>query len=296
MIINILSGTSQLAQKAIAHLLDRGFSPDSILITTRHPEKNIFHDKGIRTVFGDYDSRESLVSAFKRCNKTWLIPSFAPDAQRVAQITNGIEASVKAGIQHVYFSSFITVHPDSAFQAIPFYLYAETRLKQCGLKWTILRNGVYLDPLVEWIAELANKGYFSYPVKEGRVAYISRNDLGRATAAALLSDDVGGRIFELTGPEALSMYEIGEIAASKMNKEFVYQPVSEEKFKENCRKDKTPEPEIELLTSMYRAVENGETDKVSRDVFDLTGFQATSVGEYFEQVLVPLVRERNIRL
>lgn len=62
---------------------------------------------------------------------------------------------------------------------------------------------------------------------DGKVAYISRDDLALATAAALASDDTSKRVYTLTGAEAFSTEEITRLVseAIKTPLEVVQVPV-----------------------------------------------------------------------
>jgi NAD(P)H dehydrogenase (quinone) len=124
-----------------------------------------------------------------------------------------------------------------------------------------------------------------YPVREGRVAYISRDDLARAIAAVCLKEGHSGSVYELTGPEAVSMPRLAEAISAASGTAVAYQQVSEEEFAAVCRAGGDPEPLVQILVSMYRAVDAGEFERVTDHVERLTGTPAETVETYLKRAV-----------
>ena len=65
----------------------------------------------------------------------------------------------------------------------------ESHLRDCGVPFTILRNSMYLDMLVEQFAPQATAHGVLYGVAgQGRISPASRADLADAAAAVLTSE------------------------------------------------------------------------------------------------------------
>lgn len=286
--INVMGASGQLGRKVVRALLDQGAAAGDLIASVRTPEKvENFARQGVAVRRADYDDPQSLTAAFKGTDVLLLIPSTAPVEPRIQQHYNAIEAAKEACVQRVLFSSLSTAMLTSRFLITPFLLYAESKLRQSGLEWTILRNGMYLDPVAEWVPELVEMGRLPYPVKTGRVAYIARDDLARATAAACLDSDHAGQVYELTGPSALSMPELAGSISRVTGRPVRFDSISEAAFAEVCRQGQefVPEMMIQVLTSLYRAVDNGEFATVTDHVERLTGTPAESVESYLRRKL-----------
>jgi NAD(P)H dehydrogenase (quinone) len=130
-------------------------------------------------------------------------------------------------------------------------------------------------------------GRLPYPVKAGRVAYIARRDLARATAAACLNSGHSEQIYELTGPEALSMEELAGIISRVTDRSVKFDSVTEEEYAEVCRRGKEDVPAylIEILISLYRAVDNGEFATVTDHVERTSGAPAQKAEDYLRRTL-----------
>lgn len=286
--INVLGSTGQLGGKVVQSLIGLGAAPGDIIASVRTPAKaEGLAAQGLDIRQADYDDPESLKAAFQGTDTLLLIPSFAPVEQRIQQFYQALEAAKSAGVKRVVFSSFATSVPDSRFYVTPFFLYAESKLRLSGLDWTILRNGMYLDPIADWVPELVEMGRLPYPVKEGRVAYISRDDLARATAAACLDSRHAGQLYELSGAEALTMSKLAEIISSVTGRPVRFDSIGEEEYARICREgvEGVPEPLIALLISLYHAVDNREFEKVTGHVAEITGRPPETAESYLRRVV-----------
>ena len=284
--INVLGATGQLGRKVVQALLDGGAAPEDLIASARSPEKaSDLAERGVDVRRADYDEPDTLREAFRDTDVLLLIPTSVPVEPRVLQHAHALEAAREAGVRRVAFASISAAEPTSVFLVAPFILYAESKLRLSGMEWTILRTGMYLDPVAEWAPALLEMGRLPYPVAEGRVAYIARDDLASSLAAACLNAGHAGKLYELTGPEALSMPEMAQALSEATGRSITYDQVTEEAYAESCRADGVPEPLVEVLVSMYRAVDNGEFERVTGDVERLTGRPAQTVHAYLDSVL-----------
>lgn len=286
--INILGGTGQLGSRIVEALLEAGTRPQQLTVSCRNASKaRRFEDRGIEVRHADLDRPETLAPAFADTEVLMLIPSMADVEHRILQHERILASAASASVGRIVLSSFSAARADSMFLIAPYLVYAESKLRVSGIDWTILRNGMYLDPLAAWAPALAQQGRLPYPVRHGRVAYISRDDLARASAAALMQDGHSGRVYELTGAEAVSMPQLAVALAAATGEPIVFDSVSEAEFIAICQEDGIPESDGAILASMYRAVDNGEFAQVSEHVELLSGTPAEPVDAYLRRAVEP---------
>lgn len=284
--INVLGATGGLGSRVVDALLDRGVSPEDLIASSRSPDRiRRFKHLGIDIRRADYDVPETLSGALEGTDVLMLIPSASDVEPRIVQHSNILDAARSARVKRVVLVSSSAARTDSKFLIAPYLVYAESRLRTSGLGWTILRNGIYLDPLVAWAPALVSMGRLPYPVRSGRVAYVSRDDLARACAAACAQDRHADHVYELTGPRALSMPDLASALTYATGKTIVFDEVTEEQFAEICRADKVPESDIAILTSLYRAADHGEFEDVSDDIRLLTGSPPAAAQDYLRESL-----------
>jgi NAD(P)H dehydrogenase (quinone) len=287
MSITVLGATGQLGRRVVQSLLDQGVSATDLIAGVRTPDKAAdMAELGVTVVHADYEDPLSLSAALSNTEVLVLIPSIAPVEPRIQQHFNALEAAKECGVKRVLFASLSTAaYPDSKFQITPFFLYAESKLRLSGMDWTILRNCMYLDPIADWIPELVQMGRLPYPVQDGRVAYVTRDDLARTIAAACVNSGHSEKVYELTGPDALSMPKLAEIISRVTGKSVRFHGVTEQEYADICREgdENVPEYLIEILISLYRAVDNREFAVITDHVERITGFPAESAELYLSR-------------
>jgi NAD(P)H dehydrogenase (quinone) len=288
MAIHVMGAGGQLGRKVVAALLERGLEARDVVCNVRSPDKAAdLAERGLTVRRADYDDPASMVEGFAGADALLLIPTFMPVEPRVVQHGNAVRAAVEAGVGRLLFSSFGSGDPESRFHVAPFMLYAESRTRLSGLPWTILRNGMYLDPIADWAPELVQMGRLPYPVRRGRVAYVSRDDLGRAAAGALIDDAYANRAYDLTGPQALTMDQLAAAVSAATGAEIAFDRITDAQYAQICRdgEESIPDYLIPILTSLYHAVDNGEFEAVTDHVERLSGRAPETAQTYLRRVL-----------
>lgn len=277
-----VSGSSgALGGRIAGHLLD---AEAHVVAGCRRPERVeqlAVHGAEVRRF--DYDDSALMRVAFEGCSTVILVPTFAPVVERVRQHYSALKAAREAHVERVVFVSFLPTSLESHFTVSPFMLCAEAAVRQSGMDWVILRDGLYLDPLADWVPELVKMGRIPYPAGTGRVAYVTRDDLARAIAAVATSRDHDGQVFRLTGAQAQDFAEIAAVISEVTGAQVGYAPMGEGEFQELCRAPDQPDYLPEALASLYRAVSAGEFDLVTDDIERLTGTAPETLRSYLER-------------
>lgn len=270
--IAVIGARGQLGNLIVRELIARGQAPGDIVAAVRTPQRAAeIAALGCVLRRGDYDDLDSMTDAFAGCRTVMLVPTFASVEPRILQHARAIEAARRAGAARLVFASFLACAPESPFLVTPFFAYAESALRISGLRWTILRNGMYADPLAPYTPELVAAGRIPYPAGEGKISYITRRDLARATAAALLDDANAGKVYDLTGPQAFSVADLAVTITKITGRPVRYEPATDEEFAAMCREPGLPDYVPQALVTLYRAAAQGFLGKVTNDVETLTG-------------------------
>jgi NAD(P)H dehydrogenase (quinone) len=227
----------------------------------------------------DYLDAPGLAAAFRGCETVILIPTKTAAAPRCVEHANAIEAAKSAGVKRLVFLSIQSAQPSSLFSFAPFYLFGESAVRVSGLEWAIARMSLFLDPVAEWAPELVRMGRLPYPVRNSRVAYVTRADVGRGLAAIASDASLRGAYFELTGPAAVTMAELAAAVAQATGAPIRFESITDDEYRALCRADRFPDELTEALVTMYHAAEAQEFASASSDIQKLTGAPAESVGE-----------------
>ena len=121
---------------------------------------------------------------------------------------NAIDAAVRAGAGHVYYTSLLPGQ-DSVAYVMRAHFDTEAYLMASGLPFTILKNSVYAESWQLYLGDVT--GDEVVIPADGPVSWVSRADLADGTARLLYEGGHEGEMLNLTGPVALDIKAVAEI-------------------------------------------------------------------------------------
>lgn len=281
--IFIMPGSSAVGALTIDALLDLGVAAETIRAGVRSPEKAALK---VPVVRADYTDPASLRATFEGVKTLALIPTKSPPGQRCVEHENAIAAAAAAGVERVVFLSIVTHSPESVAAIAPFILFAESATRTSGMDWAIVRMGLYLEPVADWVPELVKMGRLPYPVRQGKAAYVTREDVARTFAAVCANPALKGEIYNATA-DPVTMPELAAAIGAAIGEEIPFEACSQDEFIELCNMSGEPPFITRVLLSLYRAIEMGEMNAFTSDVERVTGRPAETPAHYFQRVLAP---------
>ena len=140
---------------------------------------------GVEVRKGDFGDASSLETAFAGADKLLIVsyPSIAHEL-RVRNHINAIDAAKRVGITHIYYTS-LAFASDSVAAVMQAHLDTEKYLKESGITYTIIREGIYSEswPLyLGFFDSSEGKDEVLIPHSDGKIAWVCRDDLGEGTA------------------------------------------------------------------------------------------------------------------
>lgn len=226
--------------------------------------------------YGDYQAATAALAGVD----VLLMVSASESADRLAQHRTFIDAAAAAGVRHVVYTSFLGAAEDAAFTLARTHWATEEHLRASGMGFTFLRDSFYAD----FLPDLAVEGVIAGPAGTGRVGAVARADVARS-AAAVIRDLLAGRrehaaaVYELTGPEALTLAEAAAIITETTGRSTVYRDQTLEEAYASRSVYDAPEWEIDAWVSTYTAIASGSLDRVTDDVERLTGRRPLGLAE-----------------
>ncbi|MCK6580009.1 MAG: SDR family oxidoreductase [Anaerolineae bacterium] len=273
----VTGASGHLGRRALELLLGRGAK--RIIAATRTPDTLAdFAARGVEVRRADFDDPASLKSAFASADRLLLISTDAVGQQgrRLNQHRNAIQAAEAVGVRHVVYTSL--VNPvDTPVTLAPDHAGTEAALEASPLGWTVLRNSIYAEGLVDAVRRAAESGIWASAVGAGRCAYVTREDCAQAAAAALAGSFERRRTLDITGPAALSGEDLARIAGSLSGKPVQFTPLPASVLLGYMVGAGLPQPFAELLASFDDGIAQGRFSSVSTAVADLTGRPPISV-------------------
>lgn len=283
--IAITGASGHIGQLLTAELAART-DPRQVRLVTRHPAKVADAARvGFDVAAADYGDPASMVSAYQGAGVLLIVSSEGPVEMRLAHHRAAIAAAKAARVGRVVYTSFTAA---SSTSLCPFgHVHAQTEddLRASGLTYTILRNNQYAELLDTTIAMSMGTRKLALPRADGRAAYIARRDVAAAIAGALIGPGHDNKVYEVTGTEAVNLYDIAEVVGARRGEQIevidadpyqyaqlVWWPVN------------VPQFIVEGMFGTYDAMRAGEFERVTGDAALLAGRPITDIRDYIRRL------------
>jgi uncharacterized protein YbjT (DUF2867 family) len=218
-----------------------------------------------------------------------------PPYDRLQQQRIAVDAAVAAGVQHIVYLSVVNAAPDATFILAHDHFYTEQHIRASGMHFTFLRASLYTDNVPQCVSA---DDVIRAPAGEGRVAWVTRDDISESAVAVLTGTGHTGRTYDVTGPEAITMAETAERLSAAVKRKIAYQPQTPQEARETrttSRLEKydaerrrltgqgLDDYEMDVFVTHFLQIAAGDLAGVSDTVPKLTGRPAQSLEEYLRQ-------------
>ncbi|CAN7291049.1 SDR family oxidoreductase [Pseudoxanthomonas sp. LjRoot143] len=276
----VTGASGQLGGAVVRHLLDTlQFPAERLIATSRNPDAlSDVAARGVTVRTADFDQPGTLATAFEGADRLLLVSTDAlmEPGKRLTQHRTAVQAAVEAGVPHVVYTSLPSADISHVSFA-PDHWGTEQALSASPLTWTVLRNGWYFENLAYTLPGALASGEWASASGDGRIAYIARDDLARAAAAALASGDTTNRILTLTGAQAHSARDIAARVAALTGKPLSVVDITPAQQIEGLRAHGFPPVLADVFASFDVATAAGDLGEVTDDYVRLTGQSPTAL-------------------
>src|SRR5919107_3675495 len=269
-------------------VLDNLGTTDGNLRALAHDELKAqsIKDRGVEAVVGDFLEPVTLVPTLQGVSTVMLITPIHPE--QVTQASNVINAAKESGNDpRIVRLSVHQASHEAPSRNSRQHAQIEDELRSSGLPYTLLQPTTFMQNTLVTARTVASEGRIYQPFKNGKLGMIDARDIGEVAAKVLTEEGHEGKGYTLTGPAAISFYDVAEALSEVVGKEVSYINVSLEKAKEAMLNKGIPEWRADVLNEYAKAHSEGYSDFTTGDFEKLTGHRATSYKKFasdFEQM------------
>lgn len=234
--VALTAASGQLGRVIVKQLVAE-IGAENVVGTARNPSKA--EHLGISIKKGDYNCKADFDAALKGVD--------------VVLIVSGMDAPDKK----IVYTSIVSDDGSSTFDAIvQSNRQTEQGIRESGLEWSIGRNGLYIEPDVEYIEQYKKEDKIANCAAGGLCSYTTRSELAYAYAQMILNDDRNGKLFNLAG-KAITQQQLTDYLNSAFGTDLVYEEMTPEKYLAFQQK---ANGEIlgKIIAGIYTKIRNGE--------------------------------------
>jgi NAD(P)H dehydrogenase (quinone) len=271
--IVVTGGNGQLGRHIVQALRER--IGNGFVVTVRDTAKAAdLAKEGIAVRAGDFDKADEVARAIDGGDTILLMATLGTTEQRMKQYKNVIDAAKRQGTKRIAFVGYVADQPESPFPSTPSIIQTLAYLKAQGFAPINLRNGNYAEAGLMTATRALASGKIVSPAGTGKISYVTRRDLARATARILTETGNEGKSFALTGPKAYGHAELAAMLSEVAGKKIVYEDISPESYKAQLEAANTPPGLVAFMTGAAATVKGGYLAELSYTIGDITGIPA----------------------
>lgn len=217
---------------------------------------------GVETVLVDYNKPETLRAALEGVKAVFLVGP--PTNQLIPLERNAIDVLAESKVKRVVKLSAMGGR-DAIFTRQ--HAESEDYVRAKNLPCTFLRPNGFMQNLVNYsAATIRSMGKFFGSEGEGKISQIDIRDIAAVAVKTLTEDGHLGKVYTLTGPEALSNHEVARVLSQVLNREIQFVNLSPDDLKESLVAAGVPEWNADALIDLQKFYRAGKASEVTNDV------------------------------
>ena len=197
-----------------------------------------------------------------------------------------IDAAVQAGVPYlVILSAGGDVAYNRRQSMSDWRSKTDDHLAAQGILTTLIHPAISLDAIFDVAATFYQSGQWGGIASNGRAALVDLRDVVSSTVRVLLDGPKrhGGKIYQLTGPFAVSMGYLADCLSENSGRQVRYHHRTPDEQRAVFRQAGSPVPRIDGLLAQEALIRDGFYAAATTDVFNLIGRPACSAMSWVEE-------------
>jgi uncharacterized protein YbjT (DUF2867 family) len=232
----------------------------------------------VEVVEGDFDRPATLLSALAGVERAFLLTNSSERAQ--AQQIAFIDAARQSGVAHIVKLSQFGAEAHSPVRFLRYHAAVEAALQASGIAYTLLRPNLFMQGLLNFRSTIATRNAFYAAAGDARVSVIDLRDIADVAVAALTEAGHEGKLYDLTGPQALTHAEMAEGLSKALGRQVAFVDIPPEAMRDVLLGFGVPVWQADGLIEDYAHYRRGEASAVTSGVRDATGKAPRSFEEF----------------
>jgi uncharacterized protein YbjT (DUF2867 family) len=248
--------------------------------------KGVVNIERVEPVQLDYYKPETLREALKGVDSIFAVTPFQSDM--VALTQNLLEVVRKTGsIRHIVKLSVLRGDDDADHGIIADRLHrkAEKMIEDSGIPYTFICPTFFMQSFATFFPQkIKEQGTFYLPAGDGKVSFVDARDIASVAVEALINNNINGRfygkVYNITGPEAISFRDAARILSEQVGKKITYVSISEDDARKRMKDIGWDEWRINFMVELYNIMRLGYLSDISSTIEDITGRKPKSFRQF----------------
>jgi uncharacterized protein YbjT (DUF2867 family) len=270
--ILVIGATGTVGSEVVRQLVATGERPRALVRDPATARQQLGDQ--VEHVVGDLDRPETIAAALAGVDRVFLLTtqsSRQPEWERAV-----IGAAARTGVGQLVKLSVFRANEQSPLQVARQHGQAERVLAQSGLAATILRPVFFMQNLLAMVHD----GAIATAAGDGRVAMVDARDIAAVAVATLTGGGHAGKTYTLTGPEALSFYQVASILSRQTGRPLRHVRVPPDKVRVALQGRGVAAWYADDMAKLHSMLAVGYEEVVTDDIHRVTGRPPRTLAQF----------------
>lgn len=227
---------------------------------------------------GDLGNRQQIRASLEGIDRVFLLTNSSEEAETLQ--TNFLDEAKQSGIRHIVKLSQFAASTESPVRFLRYHAAVEQKIQASGMDYTFLRPNLYMQGLLGFRQLIASQGKFFAAIGDARISAIDVRDLAAVAAEALTGTGHKNKIYDLTGPEALTHEEMAVRLSEGTSNPIRFFSIWPDEMRQALLAVGFPVWQADGLIEDYAHYARGEASVISPAVLEVTGRSARTFAEF----------------
>lgn len=267
-----IGATGNVGSEVVKQLVAAGQTP-RIYVRDSAKARRLLGAKGYELAEGQLNDRDRLASAMKGVSGLYMVTFETPEYLTFLDIA--LATAKAAGVQHIVLMSAAS-DENSDIPFLRIHGLMERKVKESGLKWTILHPDWFMQNFLEE----PERREVVFPTGPGKTSFIDARDIAAVAIKALTEPGHDCKIYDLTGPEALTFREAVERMAKGSGVPITYLEPTPEEFRKGGIEMGIPAEYLDLLIDITAPSRGGAVSPPNDTVRTILGRAPIAIEQF----------------
>jgi uncharacterized protein YbjT (DUF2867 family) len=226
----------------------------------------------------NFNKSDTIEAAFKDIQKLFLLTPFVPDMVEMSKSL--IREAKKANVNHIVKQSAFGSDLEDGITMNKLHRQVEEAIKSSGINYTFLRPMSFMQNYLGLGDSIKSQGVFYAPLIDSRTSFVDVRDIAAVAVEALTKSGHENKAYNITGPEAVSNYDIANILSKTIGRKITYVNISDDDARKGMKENGMQEWTINALMELYNFQKVGKASRVSLDVERVTNRKPISFEQF----------------
>jgi uncharacterized protein YbjT (DUF2867 family) len=226
----------------------------------------------------NFNKSDTIEAAFKDIQKLFLLTPFVPDMVEMSKSL--IREAKKANVNHIVKQSAFGSDLEDGITMNKLHRQVEEAIISSGINYTFLRPMSFMQNYLGLGDSIKSQGVFYAPLIDSRTSFVDVRDIAAVAVEALTKSGHENKAYNITGPEAVSNYDIANILSKTTGRKITYVNISDDDARKGMKENGMQEWTINALMELYNFQKAGKASNVSLDVERVTNRKPISFEQF----------------